>query len=55
MKQQDQYQKYNLELIDLDTIFNKSKKNYLYDSEHFNNEGAKVLVEIILKNIQELS
>ena len=47
--------KYNLELIDLDTIFSKSKKNYLYDSEHFNNEGAKVLVEIILKNIQELS
>ena len=47
--------KYNLELIDLETIFNNSKKNYLYDSEHFNNEGAKVLIEIILKNIQELS
>lgn len=47
--------KYNLELIDLETIFNNSKKNYLYDSEHFNNEGAKVLTEIILKNIQELS
>ena len=47
--------KYNLELIDLETIFNKSKKNYLYDSEHFNNAGAKVLAEIIIKNIQELS
>ena len=47
--------KYNLELIDLETIFNNSKKNYLYDSEHFNNEGAKVLIEIILKKIQELS
>lgn len=47
--------KYNLELIDLETIFNKSKENFLYDSEHFNNEGAKVLIEIILKNIQEHS
>ena len=47
--------KYNLDLIDLAYIFNKSKKNYLYDSEHFNNEGAKVLTEIILKKIQELS
>ena len=47
--------KYNLDLIDLETIFNNSKNNYLYDSEHFNNEGAKVLIEIILKNIQKLS
>ena len=47
--------KYNLELIDLETIFNKSKKNYLYDSQHFNNEGAEVLIKIILRNIQEFS
>ncbi len=39
-----------IDLIDIDSIFNNSEKNLLYDSEHFNINGANILINII-KNI----
>ena len=45
--------KVGINLIDIDTIFNNSTNNYLYDSEHFNIEGAKVLSDLITKTINK--
>ena len=42
---------FNISLIDIDYLFNNSKKNLLYDTVHLNTEGANLLANEIKNKI----